>query len=74
MSHFRISQRWRAGSALGVFLLAILGGQASYAARKPVRAPVIRKANPEELLTDIYRELSENNLRAAQEKADKRSD
>ncbi|MYM94313.1 L,D-transpeptidase family protein [Rugamonas sp. FT81W] len=47
-----------------------MGGEASYAAKKPARAPVVRKANPEELLSDIYRELAEHNLRVAQQKAD----
>ena len=31
---------------------------------------MVRKANPEELLSDIYKELSEHNLRVAQQKAD----
>ncbi|MYM86803.1 L,D-transpeptidase family protein [Rugamonas sp. FT82W] len=47
-----------------------MGGEASYAAKKPARAPVVRKANPEELLSDIYRELAQHNLRVAQQKAD----
>jgi murein L,D-transpeptidase YafK len=53
--------------------MGLLGGGTSFAAKKPVKAhhaPVARKADPEELLSDIYRELAENNLRAAQEKAD----
>lgn len=55
---------------LCVILMSILGGGVSHAAKKPVRAPVAHKANPEELLSDIYRDLSENHLRQAQEKAD----
>ncbi|GJJ02615.1 hypothetical protein RugamoR64_31530 [Duganella rhizosphaerae] len=47
-----------------------MGGTVSYAAKKPARAPVVRKANPEELLSDIYKELSQHNLRVAQQKAD----
>ncbi len=70
MSHFRFSQRWRASGLLCVLLLSVLGGATSYAAKKPVRAPVVRKANPEELLSDIYKELSQHNLRVAQQKAD----
>ncbi len=70
MSHFRFSQRWRASGLLCVLLLSALGGATSYAAKKPARAPVFRKANPEELLSDIYKELSQQNLRVAQQKAD----
>ncbi|WP_445231447.1 L,D-transpeptidase family protein [Duganella rhizosphaerae] len=53
-----------------VLLLSVMGGTVSYAAKKPARAPVVRKANPEELLSDIYKELSQHNLRVAQQKAD----
>lgn len=70
MSHFRLTQHWRASALLCAVLLSVLGGEASYAAKKPARAPVVRKANPEELLSDIYRELAEHNLRVAQQKAD----
>lgn len=73
MSHLSFMQRWRAGGLAGLVLLGVLGGGGtSYAAKKPQkpRAAAVRKANPEELLADIYRELAENNLRAAQEKAD----
>ena len=70
MSHFRFTQHWRASALLCAVLLSVLGGEASYAAKKPVRAPVVRKANPEELLSDIYRELAQHNLRVAQQKAD----
>jgi len=73
MSHLSFMQRWRAGGLAGLVLLGLLGGGgASYAAKKPQkpRAAAVRKVNPEELLADIYRELAENNLRAAQEKAD----
>ena len=70
MSHFRSMQRWRAGGVLCVVLLSLLGGEASYAAKKPVRAQAVRKADPEELLSDIYKELSRNNLRMAEKKAD----
>src|SRR5471032_402627 len=70
MSHFRFSQRWRASGLLCAVLLSVLGGETSYAAKKPARAPVVRKANPEELLSDIYKELSQHNLRVAQQKAD----
>jgi len=73
MSHLSFKQRWRAGGLAGLVLLGVLGvGGTSYAAKKPQkpRAAAVRKANPEELLADIYRELAENNLRAAQEKAD----
>ncbi|OEZ62299.1 murein L,D-transpeptidase family protein [Duganella sp. HH105] len=70
MSHFRFSKHWRAGGLLCALLLVGLGGEASYAAKKPLRAPVVRKANPEEQLSDIYRELAQHNLRVAQQKAD----
>ncbi|MRW87000.1 L,D-transpeptidase family protein [Pseudoduganella sp. FT26W] len=70
MSHFAFTRRWRAGSILAVALLSLTGGEFSYAAKKPERAPVARKANPEELLNDIYKELSRNDLDAAQRKAD----
>lgn len=70
MSHFRFSQHWRAGGLLCVLLLGVMGGAVSYAAKKPARAPVVRKANPEELLSDIYKELSQDNLRIAQQKVD----
>ena len=70
MSHFRFLQQWRASSLLCVILLSVVGGETSYAAKKPGRAPVVRKANPEELLSDIYKELSDHNLRAAEQKAD----
>src|SRR5262245_14200330 len=73
MSHLGFMQRWRAASLAGLLLLGVLGGGGeSFAAKKPSRprAAAVRKANPEELLADIYRELAENNLRAAQAKAD----
>jgi murein L,D-transpeptidase YafK len=70
MSHFRFLKQWRTRSLLCVVFLSFLGGEASYAAKKPARAPVARKANPEELLSDIYQELSQHNLRVAQQKAD----
>ncbi len=73
MSHFRFMQDWRTSSVLCVLLMSVLGGGTSYAAKKPLKAhhaPQARKADPEELLADIYRELAEHNLRAAQEKAD----
>jgi murein L,D-transpeptidase YafK len=54
---------------LCVALLSVLGGELSYAAKKPVRASA-RKANPEDMLSDIYKELSQHNLRVAQQKAD----
>ncbi|MHA4868358.1 L,D-transpeptidase family protein [Duganella sp. PWIR1] len=47
-----------------------MGGELSYAAKKPARAPVARKANPEELLNDIYKELATHDLGSAQRKAD----
>jgi murein L,D-transpeptidase YafK len=55
---------------LGVLLLSLMGGELSYAAKKPERAPVARKANPEEQLTEIYNELAKHDLSAAQQKAD----
>lgn len=73
MSHFRFMQDWRTSRVLCVLLLGMLGGGGSFAAKKPPKAhhaPVAKKADPEELLSDIYRELAENNLRAAQQKAD----
>jgi murein L,D-transpeptidase YafK len=70
MSHFKFLQYLRPSRVLGLVLLCAIGGGASYAAKKPVRAPVVRKANPEELLSDIYRELADHNLRLAQQKAD----
>jgi murein L,D-transpeptidase YafK len=63
-------RRWRAGSALAVALLSLTGGELSYAAKQPERMAVARKTNPEELLNDIYKELSQNDLDAAQRKAD----
>lgn len=66
-------QDWRTSRVLCVLLMSMVGGGVSFAAKKPVKAhhaPVVRKADPEELLSDIYRELAENNLRAAQDKAD----
>jgi len=70
MSHFKFLQYLRPSRVLGLVLLCAIGGGASYAAKKPARAPVVRKANPEELLSDIYRELADHNLRVAQQKAD----
>ena len=70
MSHFRALRQWRASSVLCVVLLSLLGGEASHAAKKPQRTQAVRKANPEEQLADIYQELSRNNLRVAQQKAD----
>ncbi|WGG50774.1 murein L,D-transpeptidase family protein [Rugamonas sp. DEMB1] len=70
MSHLRFPQRWRTAGLLCLVLGASLAGGASDAARKHAPAPVARKANPEELLSEIYRELSQNNLREAQRKAD----
>lgn len=72
MAHSGLMQRWRTSSLVGLVLLGILaGGGTSYAAKKPLTShAAVRKPNPEELLADIYRELSENNLRVAQEKAD----
>lgn len=73
MSHFRFMQDWRTSRVLCVLLMGLVGGGSSLAAKKPVKAhhaPVVQKADPEELLSDIYRELAENNLRAAQDKAD----
>lgn len=69
MSHSFL-RKWRAGSVLGVVLLSLMGGELSYAAKKPARAPVARKANPEELLNDIYKELATHDLGSAQRKAD----
>lgn len=69
MSHSFL-RKWRVGSVLGVVLLSLMGGELSYAAKKPARAPVARKANPEELLNDIYKELATHDLGAAQRKAD----
>lgn len=76
MSYFRFLPDWRAGSLLCVFLLGSLGGGAGVAAKKhapppaPAPQPTARKPNPEEMLTEIYRELGKNNLREAQERAD----
>jgi murein L,D-transpeptidase YafK len=61
---------WRASSVLCAVLLSFLGGEPSYAAKKPARAQAVRKAGPEEQLSEIYKELSRNNLRVAQKKAD----
>lgn len=56
---------------LCALLLSVCGGGASHAAKKrPPRAPVVQKVNPEELLSEVYKELSDHHLRAAQEKAD----
>jgi murein L,D-transpeptidase YafK len=57
-------------TGVGLLLLCLMGGELSYAAKKPERAAAARKANPEELLNDIYAELSQNDLDAAQRKAD----
>jgi murein L,D-transpeptidase YafK len=70
MSHFKFLQQLRPSRVLCLVLLCALGGEASYAAKKPSRAAVVRKANPEERLAEIYRELANNNLRVAQQKAD----
>jgi len=73
MAHSGFMQGWRTSSLVGLVLLGILAtGGTSYAAKKPLKphAAAVRKPNPEELLADIYRELSDNNLRVAQEKAD----
>lgn len=69
MSHSFL-RKWRAGSVLGVVLLSLVGGEFSYAAKKPQRAAVARKANPEELLNDIYKDLATHDLGSAQQKAD----
>ncbi len=70
MSHFKFLQYLRPSRALCLVLLCVVGGGVSQAARKPARAPVVHKANPEQLLSEIYRELADHHLRAAQQKAD----
>jgi murein L,D-transpeptidase YafK len=70
MSHFRFSQYWRAAAALCMLVAGASAGSASHPVKKPARAPEVRKANPEEMLDDIYKDLSDNHLRDAQEKAD----
>jgi murein L,D-transpeptidase YafK len=70
MAHLAFKRRWCAGSLLGVLLLSLMGGGFSYAAKKPERAPAAHKANPEDLLNDIYQELARNDLDLAQRKAD----
>src|SRR5450830_504279 len=57
-------------TGLSLLLLSLMGGGLSYAAKKPERAPVVRNANPEEWLNDIYKDLVSNDLDAAQRKAD----
>lgn len=70
MSNWGYLRKWRARSVLGVALLSLMGGGLSYAAKKPVPAPVAHKPNPEELLNDIYNDLARQDLDAAQRKAD----
>lgn len=70
MSHLAFWRKWRAGGVLGVVLLSLMGGELSHAAKKPVRAQTARKANPEQLLNDIYTDLASHDLGAAQRKAD----
>ncbi|SDG13450.1 Murein L,D-transpeptidase YafK [Duganella sp. OV458] len=55
---------------MALLLISLMGGQFSYAAKKPERAPVARKANPEEQLGEIYKDLARHDLSAAQQKAD----
>jgi len=55
---------------MALLLISLMGGQSSYAAKKPERAPVARKANPEEQLGEIYKDLARHDLSAAQQKAD----
>jgi murein L,D-transpeptidase YafK len=57
-------------TGLSLLLLSLMGGELSYAAKKPERAPVVRNANPEERLNEIYKDLANNDLDAAQRKAD----
>lgn len=70
MSHFRFSQYWRAAAALCMLAAGASALGVSHPAKKPVRAPEVRKANPEEMLDAIYKDLADNHLREAQEKAD----
>ena len=62
--------RLKAGGMLGLLLLGMMGGGLGHAAKKPERAQVVRKANPEEQLTEIYNDLAKHDLSAAQRKAD----
>lgn len=55
---------------MALLLISLMGGQFSYAAKKPERAPAARKANPEEQLGEIYKDLAKHDLSAAQQKAD----
>lgn len=70
MSHFRFSQYWRAAAALCMLAAGASALGVGHPAKKPVRAPEVRKANPEEMLDAIYKDLADNHLREAQEKAD----
>jgi len=65
-----LKARLKAGGMLGLLLLGMMGGGLGHAAKKPERAQVVRKANPEEQLTEIYNDLAKHDLSAAQRKAD----
>src|SRR5471032_38651 len=70
MSHFRFLQYWRAAAALCMLVAGASAGGASHPVRRPVRAPEVRTANPEEMLDAIYQDLSDYHLRQAQQKDD----
>jgi murein L,D-transpeptidase YafK len=53
-----------------MLLCAVAGEMSSTATAGPLRAAAPAKSNPEVLLTEIYKDLAENNLRVAQQKAD----
>lgn len=69
MSYFRFKQGRLAGAVLCASLLA--ASAMAVAAGKALAPPTAAlKLDPEQLLTDIYKDLAENNLRQAQQKAD----
>lgn len=69
MSYFRFNQRRLAGGALLCAALMAAAGWAGAAGK--LHAPSLpAKADPEQLLADIYKDLADNHLRAAQLKAD----
>src|SRR5471032_3285137 len=70
MSHFRFSQYWRAAAALCMLAAGASALGVSHPVKRPARVPEVRKENPEEMLDAIYKDLADNHLRDAQEKAD----
>jgi murein L,D-transpeptidase YafK len=67
MGTSRHLRHWR---VLGVLLLSLSGAGTSAAANLPAPPAAARNANPEALLGDIYKDLSQHDLNAAQKKAD----